>query len=489
VGAWFHATPANAQSILLGPAARRIRAKVDLDPRLPTGTRRLDQLGTDVPDHRVCGLTLPVCVAPVRRDPAQPKEVGKAATRQHTAPATRATASHTPSEQRDGNAPNTGAAASAGTPDRAHAALAALEGAYRRLVIAARLPAPLRRWDPNHGSPAVTWKLLDNDSALDVEHWPLAGSSFESEALVCRSGVATASDATLERDAYLCIGEAIAMRLDAAESPRSRRAFAESLWWEFGRPSEADVFEIQLANARPYRASVGRDERADAAATAQLFEYFEQSLGTPAPFALVTGLFAVSGEPRKQGTARYVNEPDWLDVIRESLGDDRADFAHRINAFAAARAQLGSTEGPLAHLAWAGNASKLIADWDVRVSSLPRRVASNKPIEPLGSMLVRLDVDVPTKELSLAIHVEWEPPVPFTWTAVKLDAQGRETGRIDFAFEPRVTSAEKRLVALDDARTLLILGTNLGGIDAAHLLDPDHAPFEPHGCTVYVVRL
>ncbi|HEY5960375.1 MAG TPA: hypothetical protein VIV60_27665 [Polyangiaceae bacterium] len=454
--------------------ARRIRAKVELDPRLPTGSWRLNQLGFDASPDLVCGLSLPVCVGR-----STPDRVGKPTTRRHLRAAPRKSGVETniATELAD---------------QRLEVALSSLEQAYRRLVIAADLPAPLRRWDPSHGSPAVTWKLLDDDSSMQTEHWPIGGSAFESEALVCRSGVATANDATLEREAYLCIGEAIAMRLDAAESPRSRSAFAKALWWEFGRPGAADTFEIERVNAQPYRAAVGRDERAEAASTAQLFEYLEHSLGTAAPFALVTGLFAVSGQPRTKVTkanARYVNEPDWLDVIRESLEDNRADFAHRVNAFAAARAQLGNPDGPLGHLAWAGKAAKLRADWDIRVSSLPRRVASNQPIEPLGSMLVRLDVDVPTKDLSLAIHVEWEPPVPFTWAAVKLDAQGNEMGRIDFAYEPRVTTAEKRIMALDGTRTLLILGTNLGGIDAAHLLDPDHAPFEPHGCTVYVVKL
>ena len=86
-------------------------------------------------------------------------------------------------------------------------------------------------------------------------------------------------------------------------------------------------------------------------------------------------------------------------------------------------------------------------------------------------------------------RVEWEEPVPFTWTVVKLDALGKELGRLDFAYEPRVSSAEKQITALEGTKTLLILGTNLGGTDATHLLDPDRAPFEPHGCTVYVARL
>lgn len=433
------ATDGSAQSLLLGPAARRVRAKVEWDPRLPSGTLRRSSLAVDLPDERACSLQLPICVA--------------------------------------------------GHLQSTSSALSLLETAYRRIVYAAGLPAPLRTWEPDYGSPAVTWILTPDTQPLATQLVPSTSSAFESAAVVCRSGAASASDAALERTAHLCIGEAIAARLDAAESPRSRRAFAQTLWWQIGQPREADILEVARSNAQPYRAAVGRDQVTESTSTALLFEYLEQSLGTRTPFALLTGLFAVSGQPRKLGTLRYPNEPDWLDVIRESLGDDRVDFAHRVNAFGAARSQLGAPTGPLDKLAWVGSFARVRPDWDIAVSSLPRRVASKKPIEPLGITVTRIAIDVPTKDLSLAIHVEWEAPVPFTWTVVKLDPNEHEIGRLDLAFEPRVTSAEKRIVALDGIEALLVIGTNLGGIDATHLLDPDHAPFEPHGCTIYVARL
>ena len=75
------------------------------------------------------------------------------------------------------------------------------------------------------------------------------------------------------------------------------------------------------------------------------------------------------------------------------------------------------------------------------------------------------------------------------WKIVKLDDKGQEIGRIDVAFEQRGTEIERRVVTLEGTRSLLIVGTNLGGVDLAHPFDPDHEPFEPHGCTVYVGRL
>lgn len=442
--------PLRAQSLLLGPAARRIKAKIELDPRLPTGSIRKDLLAQSVSGTRACSSILPVCVVAPKASEHRLAQV-------------------------------------------LEEALTSIEVAYRRLVYAARLPAPRALPQPGYGSVAITWELQNEPAPLSISLLTDAVSSFQSSAIVCRSGVAT--DGTrnvardVERDAFLCVGEAIAARLDPAESPRSRRAYAETLWWELGEPGEADLLELSRVNAQPELAAVGREELGQAASTALLFEYLERSLGTEIPFGFVTGLFALSGQPAQQGNARFRNEPDWLDVLRATLNDEQPELAHRLNAFAAARAQLGATEGPLAGLAWTRDYARVTPDWNLRATTLPRRVASRSPIAPLGIVAVRVDLDVPTQDLTLAIRVEWEAPVPFAWTVVKLDEKDHEIGRLDFAFEPRVTSAEKRVVALGEARTLLILGTNLGGVDATHLLDPDHAPFEPHGCTVYVVRI
>lgn len=438
-----------AQSLLLGPAARRVKAKIELDPRLPSGSLRSSLLADAPAGETACSLTLPLCVIPA----ASPKP------------------------------------GSLISDSLTSAALSALETAYRGLVYAARLPAPLTLPEASFGAVAVTWELRSERTPLEVGLRPTHLTPFESAAVVCRSGVADGAASSLERDAFLCVGEAIAARLDAAESPRTRRAYAEALWWELGHPELADLKALTAVNDHPHRASVGRDELAESASTALLLEYLEHALGTQSPFGLVTGLLALSGQPRPANTARYVNEPDWFDVLRATLGDDASELAHRINAFAAARAQLGRSDGPLATLAWTGNLARIQPDWELRVSTLPRRVASRRPVLPLGMLAVRVEIDVPAQDLSLAIRVEWESPVPFTWSVAKLDADDREIGRVDFAFEQHATSAEKRLVALEGTRSLLILGTNLGGIDATHLLDPDHAPFEPHGCTIYVVRL
>lgn len=439
----------NAQSLLLGPAARRIKAKIELDPRLPTGSLRSSPSSQASFGERACSPTLPVCVA----SPGASTKVAA------------------PSDQRMAEA------------------LLALETAYRHIVYAARLPFPIARSEGLGGSIAITWVLRADQTPLEVHLRAHHLTPFEAASVVCLSGADHGTVQGVERDAFLCVAEAVAARLDAAESARSRRAYAEALWWEIGRPTLVDVSAIARANAEPYRASVGRDEVHEATSTALFFEYLERTLGTEVPFGLVTGLFALSGQLRRSETPRYQNEPDWLDVLRATLGDDHSELSHRINAYAAARAQLGKPVGPLANLAFMGEFGRIRPDWELRVSTLPRRVASSRPLLPLGMLAIRVDIDVPSSELALAVKVEWESPAAFSWTVAKFDEADQELGRLDLAFEYGASSAEKRLVSLDGVRSLLILGTNLGGIDATHLLDPDHAPFEPHGCTVYVVRL
>lgn len=436
LGALGSAKGAEAQNLLLGPAARRVKAKIDLDPKLPTGVIRHESLALPTKLPQACSQQLPLCVA------FSPK-----------------------------------------TEPVAPLALAALEQAYRRLVYAAGLPQPLTQHQ------ALLWQLEAQQTPFSTLLTPARGSAFEQASLVCRSGVTT----SMTRNAWLCVGEAIAARLDAAESPRSRRAYAVSLAWQYASPTEYDASVDRLAltrgNQQPESSLVGREEVAAAPTTALFLSYLEQSLGNRDASSLVTGLFALSAQPSTPESLRYNNEPDWLDVLRASLGDSRNEYAQHLNAFAAARAQLPFGRGPLANAPWLGDMATLSSAWVLKASSLPRRVAARRPIEPLGLVAVRIDLDVPTKDLVLALRVEWETPVPFSWTVVKLDANNEEQGRLDLTFEPRVTAAEKHITALDNTKSLLVLGTNLGDLDATHLLEPDHSPFEPHGCTVYVVKL
>jgi hypothetical protein len=79
--------------------------------------------------------------------------------------------------------------------------------------------------------------------------------------------------------------------------------------------------------------------------------------------------------------------------------------------------------------------------------------------------------------------------VSFQWQLVKLSESGVELGRVDVPFQERGRDAEARVTGLEGAAAVLVVGTNLEGIEVAHPFDPDIAPFEPHGVTVYFARL
>jgi hypothetical protein len=60
---------------------------------------------------------------------------------------------------------------------------------------------------------------------------------------------------------------------------------------------------------------------------------------------------------------------------------------------------------------------------------------------------------------------------------------------VNAPFVERGTSIEQNLADLEGVQALMVVGTNLGGVDLAHPFDPDLSPFEPHGCTVYLTKL
>jgi hypothetical protein len=83
--------------------------------------------------------------------------------------------------------------------------------------------------------------------AADAE--PPARGLFSSAAAFCR--LPLDEPPLLLRSAVLCVGEAIALGLDASEPPFSRRAFATSLWWLSGLPTPLDLEAVDALQRSP----------------------------------------------------------------------------------------------------------------------------------------------------------------------------------------------------------------------------------------------
>jgi hypothetical protein len=187
----------------------------------------------------------------------------------------------------------------------------------------------------------------------------------------------------------------------------------------------------------------------------------------------------------------YVNDPDVFDVLRHTLGEEPDRFAALMVDFAVARAFVGDRDDGLHwnSLAWPGTFGRVRFDWSIKFSSLPRRVSVSPPVDSSGAVLIFVELDEVGIGATLGMRVEWEPPVNFQWQLVKIAANGEEIGRVDVPFQTRARGAEARVSSFDGASAILVVGTNLEGIDLSHPFDPDVAPFEPHGVTVYLARM
>jgi hypothetical protein len=378
-------------------------------------------------------------------------------------------------------------------PTATLATLDALEHAYEKLVAALELPAPLADGGRG-GSDALDLYLVPSDrTALGFERVRAVTEAFHFGGFDRASAfcVASADSGILaERAATLCVGEAIALRFDPAETPHTRRAFATELWWLTGAPTSLDFEAVAAVQSSPHRALVERELSARSEGSALFFDFLELSLGTGEPGTLSGALLSASAQETPKDAAVWHNEPDTFDVLRHTLDESEHAMATLLGNLAVARAFGGDRDDgqhPLV-LEWAGAFGAPAFDWVIPFSKLPKRVRLT-PVEPTGAAYVWLDLDGVTAGKTLAFQAEWEPPAEFRWQLVKVDADGNEIGRIDVPFQERQTKVEARLVDLSGVRAVLVVGAHLERVDLEHPFDPDVAPFEPHSGLVYLVAL
>lgn len=438
-GAQAHGTP-----LLLGGGGPDVRAGRELDPLLPTGALRPAVPRPEAAEPPACSRRRPVCV--------------------HRGPSVAA--------------------------EQALEALGSLERAYEELVLSMGLPAPLP--DAGRGSSdALDLYLvseLTEDFASHGEEVPGLGlgRSFDHASVFCVAK--PASPAALRRAGAHCVGEAIAQRLDASLTPHHRRAFASWLRWVVAGPDDEDQVAIRRVLDHPERALFARDLTARSEGAALAFEYLDARLARGRQSLLPVTLVALAASKTAAHKLQFNNEPDIMDVLRESA-KSREDHAQTLGELGVELALLGTKASRLERLAWVANVGTAKVDWELTSSSLPRRVAATRPIEPTGSWLVRLELDDLRGADTLGLRVDWEPPASFFVTVLKLARDGTLVGRLKLPYLERGTSIEQRVTNLEGTHALLIVLTNLGGVSPTHPFDPDQAPYEPHRATLYVARL
>jgi hypothetical protein len=436
------ATARRDPPLLFGAGPHQIRPPISIDPKLPTGPAFAAELERPRSTGAACSARVPVCV------------------------------------QR-------GAGVSGVSALRA---LDAFESAYERVVQVLALPAPLAD-DGHGGSDALDWYLDDTHGALVTERDAVGLAEFDRAAAFCVSG-GSEDDFLLERDATLCVAEAIAKRLAPGEIPTVQRAFATELWWLTGRVTALDVEVVDDAQAHPERAVAARSAEFNAGATL-LLDFLETARSAQDSAGLSTSLFAAAADQTAPGAFEWNDEPDVFDVLRHSLDEDTGQLATLLGQYAVSRAFLGDRDDGAhpPYEAWAGSFGRVRYDWTIAFSSLPRRVRASRAIEPSGIEMAWVDLDEVPIGVSLGFESEWEAPVAFHWTLVSVDDHGQEMARVEVPFQERGRSAEGRVVNLTGVRAVLAIGVNIGGIDLGHPFDPDLDPFEPQSCTLYFARM
>lgn len=428
--------------LLLGGGPSAVEAPASVDPLLPTGALIDSQARPHELASYVCGLERPVCV-------------------HHAADL---------------------------SPTLASAYVGALEEAHSLLIGALRLPAPRSDLGLGPTSGLDLYLLREATSDLDVVADPRSPDSDRVSGH-CR---ARPSRVELRHQAGRCVGEALLLGLDGAETPHLRSAIASYLsHLVVPASSPADLEAIDTLQANPQLGLAGRELTGTSTGAALLFHHLDERLGAAGPGMLPAALIHLSRSRTTAGRPEWNNEPDAIDVLRRAFDPSAQRFDDFVLSFAVERAFLGSRDNGRHNpeLSWLRDAGRVRFDWVMTTSSLPRRVAPRRPLEPLGSAYLWLEVDRVTLGKTLAFRAEWEGPAQFRWTVASVDSDGNLLKRYDLPYVQNATAAERSLEEHDGARGLLIVGVNLGGVDLAHPFDPDHAPAEPHGFTVYLTEI
>ena len=365
--------------------------------------------------------------------------------------------------------------------------LSEMEAAHYRLTRVLGLPPPLPDGDRG-GGPSLDVYLNTGEPGVrtEVDTWEL-GVNRDAASAFCVAGT---RDSAIARAATLCVAEAIALRLDASETPFSRRAVAAELWLAVGKPTDEDARAMDDFQSHPELATVGRERSRWSEGSALWLEFLNSARGGRDPASVPLAAFALSGGAKSAPDLRVKNEPDTLDVLRSNFGATPSDFARLLGDFAVRRAFVGSrdTQGYFPELRWMSDAGRVRFEWSIPFSSLPRTLAPSRPVEPTGSTYLWVSLDGAPTRASLAFVADWEPPVAFKWNLTVVGADGTPVHQIDVPFLERGTHVERTLADLDGGAGVLISGTNLGGIGPTYPFDPDFEPFEPHSYAVYLSK-
>ncbi len=381
------------------------------------------------------------------------------------------------------------------------AALASLERAWDVLTGALRIPPPdvgvergkfdvvLERdvpggWEtrPIERDARASFDRAFAEASLDVRHLPgcaldvaafraLARASLFRVTPAATEGVARGQVAYLSGLAFPC-GLALSGPEVEAFQARPDRAIADVRVGELS-PSADD------AGARPGDTT----SRLFADGAALAWSRLDWKHGRN-PGDIVRATWMLAPTKRDPARQRLSNEPDAFDVLaalfKGPVATGRA-VADALLDVAIARAFVGASDDGehQPELRVLGDAAVLQPDWDLPWPSQARRIAPRTPVAPTGASYVVVRTAGAGPAARLRLEAAWEEHALFRWAVVKMDAAGREIGRIVVPTRERATEAQMTIVELAGVDRLLLVGMNAG--DPAYPFDPDDEVWEPHG--------
>jgi hypothetical protein len=236
------------------------------------------------------------------------------------------------------------------------------------------------------------------------------------------------------------------------------------------------------ATGSGWTAPLSRSDRLFADGASLAWSRIDWAFGR-SPGGLVRAAWALAPTKTPLGSQYWRDEPDAYDVLRESFkgalwsGSTFADLALEI---AIARAFLGAADDG-AHqpeTRTLGDAARVPLDWDIPWPTKPRRLAPRAPVAPTGASYILVRRAGARPGTRLRVEITWEEHALFRWAFVKLDASGKEIGRVLIPARERAVEAQMTLVDLDRVDRILLVGVNAG--DPTYHFDPDDEVWEPH---------
>jgi len=347
-----------------------------------------------------------------------------------------------------------------------------LESSYEEHVMGAGRSAPFA----TRARPLV-WHLDPfKDLSLEVE--PLASRGFDRGRALCRGGIMS------RETARRCITAAAVVALSPGTAPWLRDGYSAGTSLRLGdAPVSASALRESfrfphlgvLSSSRAFSPlHKQKNVNVSRLRSARFFSYLEKrsldKQGSAGWLALTLGATRTS-----PGASRWNAEPDIGDILFATLDSDITKVARLFDDFSQESYFESSSFG-----------SKIEPTWTLEGKTLPRSIALPQPIEPTGAAYVLTQLTRAQQNKIVVFRMKCELPVSYVWSVARLDKKGRTISRRAVPYRQRGGDAATSVQPVEGTESLLLVGTNMGGIDLAHAFDPDHGPHEAHGCSIAV---